>query len=419
MRDLRLDLIRGLSLLIIFIDHLAELCKSFSGVKYHVPTIRTLGLCSAAELFIFISGYVSGLVYYKIYVRSGFTPSLTHAYRRAVQLYMANTLLFTLGLFLVYRSDTTSASYLRFTDFDFFLHQPLAATADFVSFRYLPGYTDILAIYIMFLAALPFALLIMRRSLTVFILLLVATYLLSQTFDAFNLSAMLHKAGDPIFNPLSWQLLFFGGVVLGSRQWLDDWRGPKAAWYPALLFAVLAIVAILKSARMLAGVAAGAHPALAEAIAAYAELALSTGRDAITLGPVRVVYFCVLFAFLLRVLPTSARLARNALARPFIACGQNSLVIFWTGVLLSHGLAILHFRLQGHHGAFLALVAGGIAILMLTAAIATAGARRAPRRDQRAADRLPDAVATGDADGRGGVRSVHRTPAGRLGAAAE
>jgi hypothetical protein len=419
MRDLRLDLIRGLSLLIIFIDHLAELCKSFSGVKYYFPTIRTLGLCSAAEIFIFISGYVSGLVYYTIYIRSGFAHGLTHACRRAVQLYMANTLIFTLSLFIVFRSNTTSASYLRFTDFDFFLHQPLAAIADFVSFQYMPGYTDILAIYVFFLAALPFALFIMRRSLAVFVMLLVATYLLSQTFGAFNLSAMLHKAGDPIFNPLSWQILFFGGVVLGSRQWLEDWRGPKAAWFPAALFAVLALVAILKSARMLAGAAGGAHPELAETIAAYADLALSTGRDAITLGPVRVVYFCVLFAFLLRVLPTSARLAGNALARPFIACGQNSLVVFWTGVLLSHGLAITHFRLHGHHSLFLALVAGGLAILMLTAGIATAGARRAPRRDQRETDRLPNAVATGDADGRGSVRGVQRAPAGRLGAAAE
>src|SRR6266850_5514249 len=54
-RDRRLDALRGLMLVIITIDHLPSAFAAF--------TYQSLGFVSAAEGFVFLSGYVAGMVY--------------------------------------------------------------------------------------------------------------------------------------------------------------------------------------------------------------------------------------------------------------------------------------------------------------------------------------------------------------------
>ena len=72
MRDLRIDLLRGISLIVIFIDHLSDTALSLGGTHFYFPTLRNFGFCSAAEFFVFFSGYVFGIVYIKNLERSGF-----------------------------------------------------------------------------------------------------------------------------------------------------------------------------------------------------------------------------------------------------------------------------------------------------------------------------------------------------------
>src|SRR5262249_13104504 len=55
-RDLRLDLFRGLSLLVIFIDHIPNNVLSY-------VTLHSIAFSDAAEVFIFISGYAAATVY--------------------------------------------------------------------------------------------------------------------------------------------------------------------------------------------------------------------------------------------------------------------------------------------------------------------------------------------------------------------
>src|SRR5438128_8840804 len=63
-RELRLDLFRGLALWLIFIDHVSpDLLTWF--------TIRSYGFSDAAEIFIFISGYTAAFVYGRALVDSG------------------------------------------------------------------------------------------------------------------------------------------------------------------------------------------------------------------------------------------------------------------------------------------------------------------------------------------------------------
>ncbi len=55
-RDLRLDFFRGVSLILIFIDHIPENILSYF-------TLQAVTFFDAAEVFIFISGFTAALVY--------------------------------------------------------------------------------------------------------------------------------------------------------------------------------------------------------------------------------------------------------------------------------------------------------------------------------------------------------------------
>ena len=100
MRDLRIDLLRGLSLIVIFIDHLSDTAVSFGGGgNYYFPTIRNFGLCSAAEFFVFFSGYVFGVVHIKNLARHGLWQCQLKALARVRYIFIAK------GLCLSFRLD--------------------------------------------------------------------------------------------------------------------------------------------------------------------------------------------------------------------------------------------------------------------------------------------------------------------------
>src|SRR5215813_14722714 len=86
-RDLRLDLFRGLSLLVIFIDHIPDNVLSY-------VTLHSVAFSDAAEVFVFISGYAAAMVYGKALHRQGCMAAAGRIYRRVSQLYAAHILTF-------------------------------------------------------------------------------------------------------------------------------------------------------------------------------------------------------------------------------------------------------------------------------------------------------------------------------------
>ena len=66
-RDLQIDFVRGAGILMIAVDHLGYLADKFASPDYINPFITwmRLGWSSAAEFFVFFSGYLTGLVYLK------------------------------------------------------------------------------------------------------------------------------------------------------------------------------------------------------------------------------------------------------------------------------------------------------------------------------------------------------------------
>src|SRR5579863_1227372 len=90
-RDLRIDLFRGLSLWWIFIDHVPE-------IYLNNFTPRNVGFSDAAEILVFLSGLASGRVYGGVATHSGLGVALARVMRRAVEIYLAQ--LVTVALLL-------------------------------------------------------------------------------------------------------------------------------------------------------------------------------------------------------------------------------------------------------------------------------------------------------------------------------
>ena len=65
-RDIRLDLFRGLALWFIFLDHIPTNIVSWL-------TVRNYGFSDATEIFVFISGYTAVIAYSRMMEQEGWT----------------------------------------------------------------------------------------------------------------------------------------------------------------------------------------------------------------------------------------------------------------------------------------------------------------------------------------------------------
>src|SRR5262249_31948905 len=143
------------------------------------------------------------------------------------------------------------------------------------------------------------------------------------------------------FNPFAWQFLFFIGVALGS--------GPSKARYPLpknrlLVYCALGGLALALFLKV--GYAAWREPSLFED--AYAIVFQKANRrlaqlryqfpltDKPGLAPLRVVHFFLLAYLCWAVIPRSGAFWHGRLARPLILAGQNSLVVFSFGIVLTY-----------------------------------------------------------------------------------
>src|ERR1700749_4083008 len=85
-RDARVDVLRGVALLMIFIDHVP-------GNLLSLVTLRNFGFADAAELFVLLAGFASMAAYGRIFARDGIMPGLRRVLVRCLQLYLFQALL--------------------------------------------------------------------------------------------------------------------------------------------------------------------------------------------------------------------------------------------------------------------------------------------------------------------------------------
>src|SRR6266567_8482704 len=151
-RDLRVDLLRGFCIFAMVVDHFGGdswLYALTGGNRFYV---------SAAEGFIFISGFVMGQAYRAKRDRSGLPAAMTEALRRARTLYVA-----TVALTIIFSMLYLYTDIALWTGRDFGLGidslQEIVVAA--LTLHYTYHGTDILAMYTLLLLVAPLVLLML------------------------------------------------------------------------------------------------------------------------------------------------------------------------------------------------------------------------------------------------------------------
>jgi hypothetical protein len=356
-RDLRLDFFRGLALFSIFVDHLPDnLVAQF--------TLQTVMFGDAAEVFILISGYTAGMVYGRVMERQGFLIGAVRVGHRVWQLYVAHVFLFvTFMAIMAYSVEALNSSlYAEESQAADFLSAPGVAVVKALTLQFQPAYMDILPLYIVLLAALPFALSGFRLWPRVVLVASFALWLAAQIDGRIALSAYPGPDRVWAFNPFGWQALFLLGAGLG-------WRGTHGAvpWLDRRwLFRLAAGFAVAAFVIRLSWTLHGLYPPI-PALASGKALWLFLSKE--DLGLFRFASVLALALLVARLIPPRARFLAGRVAWPFVICGRHSLHIFCLGILLA---VVGHLVLNESFDRVLmqlAVSAVGIGIMVAVAAL--------------------------------------------------
>ncbi len=230
----QVDCIRGLLLVIMTLDHLQYMpFKRLSEYTLNW-TYQTFGFVAAVEGFVFVSGLIFGLVYTPKFLhdRAGFNQLV---WRRIRLIYF-----FHVGTFVVLAALFAWPWFARawtheWDNIALLQTQPWWTLLKGAAFLYLPSYQDILPMYLWFLVLSPWVLrLIDAGKLKWVAAASVALYLIGQLHPQLLLAQKVAARGFYLgwFEWLSWQLLFFVGVLFGYyRARNPDFVVPvKTAW---------------------------------------------------------------------------------------------------------------------------------------------------------------------------------------------
>jgi len=332
-RDLRVDLIRGIALLMIFVDHVEWLTKIrfFSKV-----TLANLAYCDAAEVFFFLSGFVCGRSYGSCFSNHGWRHAQAKACKRILRLYVAHLSTLLCVMVLVYICMIRHVAMFDGYRVDGFDPGSLAFLQRVSLLIYLPGGFDILVVYMFLLLFLPTFVAIYSFNRAAALLVMASLYVASQFFpNASYPQYVWHIEGQPYrtFHTLAWQLIFMSAAAIGMLS-ASGKNIPVHQAVRVLFSTVVVTVAAVKLGAEM-GVT-GAEP-LTQVIDRLGKGPLA---DKWTLGPFRLVYFGMLLVtvetFFSRRFPL-----RSCIARSLIGCGQNSLMIFCLilyATFLSHAI---------------------------------------------------------------------------------
>jgi len=333
-RDLRLDLFLGLTLWLIFLDHIPSNAVSW-------VTIRNYGFSDATEIFIFISGYTAAFVYGRAMRERGVIVASARVLRRAWQIYVAHIFLFTIFMAEIAYVGATFENPLYAEEMNIldFLKQPDVTIFQALILKFKPVNMDVLPLYIMLLLFFPPMLWLLIQQPALALAGSALVYVLAWNLD-WNLPA--YPNGAWFFNPFAWQLLFVFGAwcALGGAQRLSAALRSRVVLAIAIAYLVFAFAVTLTW--------------YVEPLRRFVPIWLSDWMypiDKTNLDVLRFTHFLALAAVTVHFVPRDWPWLKSPFLRPAILCGQHSLEIFCLGVFLAFA---------GHF--ILAEVGGGAAL---------------------------------------------------------
>jgi len=310
-RDTRIDALRGIALLMIFIDHVPDDAANWL-------TIHNFSFSDAAEVFVYLAGVSSMLAYGKAFRRDGALTGFRQIAARCTKIYAVQVVLFltTMGLAVVRRSAGMPNPIAGPI-----LDAGWAGIFRGLSLEALPTYLDILPLYVVLLAAFPIVYALSRISPWLALSVSGSVWLAANLCKNFNLPNMLSAEGW-YFNPFAWQFLFTigslsAGLLKGAQS--NSLRGKLLK---SLCWAYLA-VGFFETFNW-------SHWGLPDL-----RLFSMEEPEKTVLAPIRLLS---ILAVVCLVFGSAAveRLSRYRFMQPLAACGRHSLEVFAMGCVLAY-----------------------------------------------------------------------------------
>ncbi len=323
-RDARLDLFRGLTMLVIFIAHVPA-----NGWNDFIPA--RFGFSSGAEVFVFCSGLASALAFGGVFTRRGWRLGTARIFRRMWEVYRAHIGLALTLIALAAATDRWAGSSYLSTQFAPLLRDPAGALFGLTTLTWLPDFLDILPVYLFILALVP-AMMALRR------LHPALPFFLSALLYALVWTRGLNLPGNPwtgavwFLNPFAWQAMFFIGFFLGM------------GWLPAPKLADRRLT--VASAALLVLAAPLSHWFILENVPALAALRglLFGEAEKTDLHPLRILHLLAFAYVALGLIEWRRPDPTRAPARWLTVIGRQSLATFLAGMALARlaGVALDH-----------------------------------------------------------------------------
>ena len=356
-RDVRLDFFRGVCLVIIYIAHIWDNpWASFIPARF--------GFSDATEIFVFCSGMASAVAFGSIFAKRGFWIGAARIAHRCWQVYWCHIALFlTITAFLagIDRWLDTRGAYINGLGLSaaFNEHAP-EMIFGLLTLNFVPNFFDILPMYLVILAMMPFVVALAQRDLRLTAMALIVLWAIAGS-GALDLPAEPWSNAATktwFFNPFGWQLIFFTGFAF-MMGWL-----PPPPVNGTLLAAALAVIVISMPLTWWPGIEAS------ETLQAWHN-AVAPFANKTRFGILRYVHFLALAYVAYIMAGEKGANLSGPLVEILRRLGQQSLAIFMTGLSLSFVASVL-LNFTGRSALAVAVInLGGLGVLVVVARAVT------------------------------------------------
>ncbi|WP_413870159.1 OpgC family protein [Albidovulum sp.] len=357
-RDSRIDVLRGIALVMIFVNHVP-------GTVFELATTRNFGFSDAAEGFVFLSGLSAVLAYAGGLAARPLWPGIRRIWKRAWTLYLVHLMVTFWALAIVAATLRYGGNGTLFgkDNFQFLVSDPLGVLIGLPVLGHQFGYVNILPLYAALLLAAPAMIMAAVRwplaTLGASVALWTAAGLTH--FDLPNLPL----PGGWFFNPFAWQLLFVLGILTGVALKRGARFVPANRWLviAATAYLLLALVWLKWPALQTQG------NAMLGWAAAQGVPNLIRDFDKTYVSVPRLLHFLSL-AYVLSVLPWLRAACDSRPMAPLALLGRHALPVFALGTVLSFAVRAAKEVAGEAPVAFDAmLISGGIAAMLVFAAM--------------------------------------------------
>lgn len=354
-RDPRIDVLRGLALVMIFINHVP-------GTIFENYTNRNWGFSDAAEAFVFLSGTAAGLAYSSGFLSAPYWPAITRVWARARTLYFVHlsTTSMAIGIFAAAALWFGLYDLLKTINLARGFENPLGVLIGIPTLGHQLGYFNILPLYLVLLLVAPIFIVIGLRRPWVMMAISAVIWVLAGQFRI-NLPNFPNPGGW-FFNPFSWQILFVAGLMTGLALKKGERFVPKIGWLMWVCGLYLLFVLVW---RLVPPVAQLGREALGQ-LGSLGVPFYFVAFDKTFVALPRLSHFLAL-AYLVSCLVWVYRASASRWAEPLRLLGQHGLAVFATGSVLSVFLQAIKAGTEDHFLLDIALLAFGLGVQLALA----------------------------------------------------